>query len=135
MSISLFNIESEIMTPMATSNGHANTAPPKITLRPCFSHYQWPRHHNQTTFTVSSPVGGGLWQSSSAPAEDATKAIEAAQASFPPWSMTNPVIRRDIFLKAAELFEQRKDELARYQMEETEAEASFIDWILPLAID
>jgi acyl-CoA reductase-like NAD-dependent aldehyde dehydrogenase len=87
------------------------------------------------SFTVGNPAGGDLWQAYGTSEQDAIRAVEAAQAAFPAWSKTKPAYRRDIFLKAAELFEKRKDELKRFQKEETGAEDTFIDWILPLTID
>jgi acyl-CoA reductase-like NAD-dependent aldehyde dehydrogenase len=87
------------------------------------------------SFTVRNPAGGDLWQANGASEEDAIRAVEAAQAAFPAWSKTKPAYRRDIFLKAAEIFEKRKDELKRYQKEETGAEDMFIDWIFPLTVD
>lgn len=50
--------------------------------------------------------------------EDATRAIEAAQAAFPDWANCPPAVRRGIFLKAADIMERRKDELVRVMMEE-----------------
>ena len=50
--------------------------------------------------------------------EDATKAIEAAQAAFPGWANTPPAVKRGIFLKAADIMERRQDELVRVMMEE-----------------
>lgn len=59
------------------------------------------------TFTVHNPAGGEVWEASGASVEDATRAVEAAQAAFPSWSKTKPARRRDIFLRAAEIFEKR----------------------------
>lgn len=50
--------------------------------------------------------------------EDATRAIEAAQAAFPGWANTPPAVKRGIFLKAADIMERRQDELVRVMMEE-----------------
>src|SRR4051794_41540524 len=43
-------------------------------------------------------------------AEDAKRAIEAAAAAFEEWAATPPAMRQGIFLKAADLLEQRQDE-------------------------
>jgi aldehyde dehydrogenase (NAD+) len=51
--------------------------------------------------------------------EDATRAIEAAAAAFPEWSESPPSLRRKLFLKAADIFEKRQDELVRIVAEET----------------
>lgn len=50
--------------------------------------------------------------------EDATRAIEAAQEAFPKWAQTPPGKRRKIFLKAAEVMEDREDDLVKAMMEE-----------------
>ena len=50
--------------------------------------------------------------------EDARLAIEAAQAAFPEWSTSPPAMRRQIFLKAADIMERRSDELVKAMMEE-----------------
>lgn len=51
--------------------------------------------------------------------EDATRAIEAAANAFPAWAATPPAVRRKLFLKAADIFERRQDELVRTLQEET----------------
>src|SRR5512141_418728 len=50
---------------------------------------------------------------------DATCAIEAAQAAFPDWANASPGVRRRLFLKAADIFEKRQDDLVRILSEET----------------
>lgn len=45
-----------------------------------------------------------------ASAEDATAAVDAAAAAFPEWSQTSPLVRRKVFLHAADLLEQRTEE-------------------------
>lgn len=50
--------------------------------------------------------------------QDATRAIEAAQEAFPKWAQTPPGKRRKIFLKAAEVMEDRQDDLVKAMMEE-----------------
>ncbi len=49
---------------------------------------------------------------------DVTCAIEAAQAAFEGWSTCPPAVRRKLFLKAADIFEKRQDELIRTLSEE-----------------
>jgi len=80
----------------------------------------------KNSFPVVSPsTGKTLWQASSASAKDAIIAIEAAEKAFPSWSKTKPGFRRDIFLKAAVLVEQREKECLGYMMEETGAVEAF----------
>lgn len=90
----------------------------------------------ESTFAVTNPKSGEeVWQSSSASVDDAVKAVENAQSAFPAWSKTKPAVRRDVFLRAAELFEKREAELRQYQIEETGADEKFVDWILPLTTE
>jgi acyl-CoA reductase-like NAD-dependent aldehyde dehydrogenase len=49
---------------------------------------------------------------------DATRAIEAAAAAFPAWANSPPGMRQKCFLKAADIFEKRQDELVKTLMEE-----------------
>ncbi len=86
-------------------------------------------------FTVRNPAGGDLWEASGASVEDAVKAAEAAQAALPAWSKMKPASRRDIFLRAADIFARRHSELAKIQKQETGAEDMFMDWILKLTVD
>jgi len=50
---------------------------------------------------------------------DATRAVEAAAAAFPGWAASPPGLKRKLFLKAADVFEKRQDELVRVLSEET----------------
>jgi hypothetical protein len=89
-----------------------------------------------TTFTVRNPsTGKDLWQSSSSSVDDAIKAVEAAQAAFPAWSKAKPAVRRDILLRAADVFEKRKEELGHYMKIETGAVDQFVDFIITITID
>lgn len=82
--------------------------------------------HTDTTFDVTSPgTSENIWHASSVSKDDAIKAVEAAQAAFRSWSRAKPAFRRDIFLRAADILEGRKDELGQYMMDETGAEESF----------
>ena len=87
-------------------------------------------------FSVFNPANGEeLWKAGGASVENATQAVEAAKAAFPAWSKTKPSVRRDIFLRAAEIFEERYKELAGYQKQETGADDMFMEWILKLTVD
>jgi len=55
-----------------------------------------------------------LYTKPAVPPAEYINAIEATQAPFPAWSKTKLAVRRDIFLKAAELFAASKDELVKY---------------------
>ena len=79
-----------------------------------------------TLFDVSSPSSGEkLWQSSSASVKEAAQAVDAAQTAFKTWRNTKPAERRKILLKAADIFEQRQEELSGYMMKETGALGPF----------
>lgn len=91
--------------------------------------------HGDNQFAVNNPDGRKVWDASGASVQDAVKAVEAAEAAAPAWSATKPAVRRDIFLRASEIFADRFEELAKYQTEETGAERLFIEWILKLTIE
>jgi len=59
---------------------------------------------------LTAPAGG---------AADATAAIEAAAAAFEVWSATPPAERQRVFLKAADLLEERRDEIVSMLARET----------------
>jgi acyl-CoA reductase-like NAD-dependent aldehyde dehydrogenase len=89
----------------------------------------------ESSFDVTNPRTGQIWQSSAASPADAVKAAESAQVAFPAWSTTKPAVRRDILLRAAEIFKEREAELRQYQVDETGADEKFVDWILPLTVE
>ncbi|KAF2138330.1 uncharacterized protein K452DRAFT_328868 [Aplosporella prunicola CBS 121167] len=78
------------------------------------------------TFAVESPVSHKtVWDCSGASATDADEALAAAQAAAPGWARTKPQQRRAILLKAADLLEERRDELRSYMSQETGAADNF----------
>jgi acyl-CoA reductase-like NAD-dependent aldehyde dehydrogenase len=52
-------------------------------------------------------------------ADDARRAVEAAEAAFPNWAASPPVQRQAIFLKAADILEGRRDEVVDLLARET----------------
>lgn len=90
-----------------------------------------------TTFPVVSPASHKqIWAASSASLSDVSSAIESAQAAFPGWAKTKPSARRDILLKAADIFQSRAKELGEYMMEETGAEYGFSGGFnVPLSVE
>jgi acyl-CoA reductase-like NAD-dependent aldehyde dehydrogenase len=56
------------------------------------------------------PAGGG---------EDARRAVEAAAAAFPQWSATPPAVRQQVFLRAADILERRREEVLSLLARET----------------
>lgn len=89
-----------------------------------------------STFDVVSPVDGStLYQASSANEEDVLRAVHSAEASFKTWSKSKPNFRRDIFLRASELFLNRRKELQQYSMTETGTVEAIFSRDLEMAAD
>ena len=90
----------------------------------------------EAVFDVVSPVTQKkLYSCASASEKDAEAAVAAAQEAFKSWSKTKPVARRDIFLKAAEEFARRRDELFAYSSSETGAAENFFGFEFETAVD
>ncbi|KAL6876723.1 aldehyde dehydrogenase [Trichoderma novae-zelandiae] len=76
----------------------------------------------ERSFDVVSPVTGKVsHRCGAATVSDAAAAVGAAAAAFKTWRKTTPAYRRDIFLKAADLMQQRSGELAEIMANETGA--------------
>ena len=90
----------------------------------------------ESTFDVISPIDHKkLYSCSSATEEDANAAVAAAEKAFKTWSKTKPAFRRDIFLRAADEFAKRRDELFTYSHTETGAPESMFGFEFGLASD
>lgn len=90
----------------------------------------------KSTFPVNSPATTkDLWNCSSASEEDALAAVDAAQAAFPGWSRTKSAVRRDILLRAADIFNERKTEFAQIMKEEVGFEKPFTEFIVGLTVE
>jgi acyl-CoA reductase-like NAD-dependent aldehyde dehydrogenase len=50
---------------------------------------------------------------------DAERAIEAAAEAFPAWAQTPPAVRQQLFLRAADILESRRDEIVELLARET----------------
>lgn len=89
-----------------------------------------------TKFEVTSPATGQvLSHCASASLNDANRAVDTAKAVFPAWSLTKSAERRDIMFKAADIMESRKEELVKYQMEETGAARPFVEHSFMMGVD
>ena len=90
----------------------------------------------ESTFDVINPsTGEAVWKASSASKQDLDRAVGSAQAAFPTWARTKPTIRRDIFNRAADIFESRGEEYAGFQMTETGAGEAFSKGLnIPLSV-
>jgi acyl-CoA reductase-like NAD-dependent aldehyde dehydrogenase len=81
---------------------------------------EWVDAKNKETFEDYNPYNNEVFaRVPKGKREDATRAIEAAAKAFPEWSVSPPGVRRRLFLKAADIFEKRQDELVRVLSEET----------------
>src|SRR5512147_164023 len=81
---------------------------------------QWVDANDHATFDDYNPYTGEVYAKiAKGKRADATRAIEAASAAFPGWAATPPSVKRKLFLKAADIFEKRQDELVRVLSEET----------------
>lgn len=79
-------------------------------------------YYAERIFDVVSPVTGEVThRCGSASVADADAAVDAAAEAFKTWRRTTPSHRRDILLKAADLFQKKGDELAHVMMSETGA--------------
>lgn len=67
---------------------------------------------------------------------NALTAVKSAQNAFHSWKNTKPTVKRDIFLKAAQIVEKRGEELGKYMKDET-ASSEFwgAGFNVPLAAD
>jgi acyl-CoA reductase-like NAD-dependent aldehyde dehydrogenase len=89
-----------------------------------------------TTFEVMNPETGTMaHECSSASVADAMHAVDSAQTAFPAWSQTKPAVRRDILLKTADIFLQRKEEFLDYMRDETGAERMFSEFSFMLGVN
>ncbi|KAL1303121.1 hypothetical protein AAFC00_006555 [Neodothiora populina] len=115
--------------------GHAINGNGAVGTQPVPLHIDGREVHTESDHAVISPRSDSeLWKFSSASVEDATKAIAAAEKAFPGWAKVKPATKRDIFFKAATIFESRAEELATYMAEETGAEQKFIDFNISATI-
>jgi acyl-CoA reductase-like NAD-dependent aldehyde dehydrogenase len=74
------------------------------------------------TIDVTNPsTGKVIHLASSAGVPEAIQAVEAAQAAFESWAATPPNIKRDIFLRAADILEKRTEEVGKFEEEEAGA--------------
>lgn len=90
-----------------------------------------------TTFPVTSPASHKqIWSASSASLDHVKAAASAAQTAFPTWAKMKPSARRDIFLKAADVFSKRAQEAGKYMEDETGATPAFSSGFnVPLTVE
>jgi acyl-CoA reductase-like NAD-dependent aldehyde dehydrogenase len=77
-----------------------------------------------STFAVTDPSTGEVcWKVSSISEQDARRVADTAQAAFSAWAATKPLTRQAILFKAADLMEERSDELVSYMCTEMGTDA------------
>lgn len=80
---------------------------------------EWVNAENGETFEDYNPYSGEEYaRVPKGKRADAKRAIEAAAKAFPAWAATPPGARQKMFLKAADIFEKRQDELVSTLMQE-----------------
>lgn len=80
---------------------------------------EWVNAENGETFEDHNPFSGEVYaRVPKGKRADAKRAIEAAAKAFPAWAATPPGARQKMFLKAADIFEKRQDELVSTLMQE-----------------
>ncbi len=87
---------------------------------------EWTDAAEGGTFDVKDPFTGETVATAPAGgADDAARAIDAAQAAFQAWAATPPAVRQGIFLKAADVLESRSHEIVAALARETGATFGF----------
>ncbi|KAI0731376.1 aldehyde dehydrogenase [Earliella scabrosa] len=95
-----------------------------LPFSPLFIDGVWRPASTGATFDVVNPMSGKVvGRAASASAEDCAAAVEAAARAFPLWENTPASVRRDIFLKAADILatERYREKIARLLKEEVAA--------------
>lgn len=88
------------------------------------------------TFDIVNPaLGKTVHKCCSATEADAQAAVDAAAEALPAWKAMVPTKKREIFLRAAELFETRRDELATTMVEELGVGRHWADFNITTAKD
>lgn len=88
-------------------------------------------YQSSKAFDLISPsTGDVVHKYHSAELDDATAAVDAAAGAFKAWRRTTPAHRRDVFLKAAEVMQKRREELRQYMIDETGCDAGWADFNL-----
>jgi acyl-CoA reductase-like NAD-dependent aldehyde dehydrogenase len=84
-----------------------------------FINGEWQGASDNRTHEKTNPFTGEIIaRFSSAGRKDARRALDAGSAAFPAWSATPPAVRRNLFLKAADILDRRQPEIARIMSEE-----------------
>jgi acyl-CoA reductase-like NAD-dependent aldehyde dehydrogenase len=94
-----------------------------------YTHYidgKWTPSGDQATFGVRNPYDDSLYaQAAAGTATEANLAVTAADLASPAWADLAPARKQELFLRAAEIVERRRDDLARILAEETGSSLRF----------
>ncbi|MFN6981070.1 MAG: aldehyde dehydrogenase family protein [Brevundimonas sp.] len=97
---------------------------------------QWTAAHSGATFEVREPYSGALMaQVADCGGDEAEAAIKAAHEAFPAWAAMAPTARAALFLKAAEIYRRRTDEIADILSRETGSTISFARFQQTLVVE
>lgn len=90
----------------------------------------------EKSFEVVSPASGeAIHRCGIAGEKEVIAAIDAAAAAGRQWRNTGPSQRRDIFLRAAEIMDKKREELAKYMIDEVGASPDWAGFNLNTAIE
>ncbi|RMZ85620.1 hypothetical protein DV737_g567, partial [Chaetothyriales sp. CBS 132003] len=88
------------------------------------------------TFDVTSPLTNSVcWKAASVSQQDALAAVASAAQAFPSWRKTKPRQRRDIFLRARDILQQRYEQSKKFSQTETGASDGMFGFEYHLAMD
>lgn len=81
---------------------------------------QWREGRSEKTLTVTNPYNDDVLATiRQASVQDLDDAYRAAEAAQPAWAATGPSERRRILMRAAQLLEERRDEIAAWLVKES----------------
>lgn len=84
---------------------------------------------------VSSEQGKVVHYAQGATVETARKAVDASWAAFQSWKKTKYTTKRELLLRVADLYEERAEELVKWQVEETSCHPGFAHFNIKLAVE
>ncbi|MFE4623593.1 aldehyde dehydrogenase family protein [Streptomyces mirabilis] len=94
-----------------------------------------PASSGRTASDINPWTGAVCAEVAAGTPEDIRRAVDAADAAFEAWAATRPAERRRIFLRAAQLMEERVEEVVRLMAAEVGGVASWAGFNAKLAAD
>ncbi|WP_181801553.1 aldehyde dehydrogenase family protein [Streptomyces shenzhenensis] len=89
----------------------------------------------RTTPVINPSTGQKYATVAASGVEDVNRAVDAAQAAFEDWAKTDPYTRREIFAKAADLMEQRREHIVDLMVGEVGATRLWASFNVTLAAE